>query len=183
MTTVLQYLVIAAVIGLVVFGLAVVVFGRGEQLAPLSPRSSPTELPDRGIVADDVRKMRFAMSLRGYRMSDVDWALERVAGEIDRLRAAVTDLGGDPDPATAAPTESDLVLATVGAAQSTTQAVPEVVEASPGGPILSGGASTTTAETAEPGVGPTPSSWSSGPRPGPALDPSSGPSDTDGTRS
>ena len=85
-TTVLQYLVIAAVIGLVVFGLAVVVFGRGEQLAPLSPRSSPTELPDGGIAAADVRKMRFAMSLRGYRMSDVDWALERMADEIDRLR-------------------------------------------------------------------------------------------------
>ena len=49
MTTVLQYLVIAAVIGLVVFGIAVLVFGRGEQLAPLSPRISPTELPDRDI--------------------------------------------------------------------------------------------------------------------------------------
>lgn len=103
MTTVLQYLVIAAVIGLVVFALAVVVFGRGEQLAPLSPRSSPTELPDRGIAADDVRKMRFAMSLRGYRMSDVDWAMERMAGEIGRLRAVITGLGGDPDPAPQAP--------------------------------------------------------------------------------
>lgn len=117
MTTVLQYLVIAAVIGLVVFGLAVVVFGRGEQMAPLSPRSSPTELPDLGIAADDVRKMRFAMALRGYRMSDVDWALERMAGEIDRLRAAVTELGGDPDaapPDTAA--EEAVGLASVGTA-------------------------------------------------------------------
>jgi DivIVA domain-containing protein len=96
-TTVLQYLVIAAVIGLVVFGLAVVVFGRGEQLAPLSPRSSPTELPDRGIEGSDVRAMKFAMAVRGYRMSDVDWALERMASEVDRLRAGVRELGGDPD--------------------------------------------------------------------------------------
>jgi len=94
-TTVLQYLVIAAVIGLVVFGIAVFVFGRGEQLAPLSPRVSPTELPDTEMTADDVRKVRFAMALRGYRMSDVDWALERMAGELDRLRAQVAELRGD----------------------------------------------------------------------------------------
>jgi DivIVA domain-containing protein len=101
-TTVLQYLVIAAVIGLVVFGLTVFVFGRGEQLAPLSPRSSPTELPENGMAAQDVRKVRFAMALRGYRMSDVDWALEKMADEIDRLRAEVDALtgssGADDDP-------------------------------------------------------------------------------------
>ena len=94
MTTVLQYLVIAAVIGLVVFGLAVLVFGRGEQLAPLSPRTSPTELPDHDLSAQDVRKVRFAMALRGYRMSDVDWALEKMADELERLRAEVDALSG-----------------------------------------------------------------------------------------
>lgn len=98
MTTVLQYLVIAAVIGLVVFGIAVFVFGRGEQMAALSPRTSPTELPDRDLTADDVRKVRFAMALRGYRMSDVDWALEKMADELDRLRAEVAELSaGDTD--------------------------------------------------------------------------------------
>jgi len=99
-TTVLQYLVIAAVIGLVVFGIAVFVFGRGEQLAPLSPRVSPTELPDTELTGQDVRKVRFAIALRGYRMSDVDWALERMAGELDRLRGQVGQLSGsamDPD--------------------------------------------------------------------------------------
>lgn len=102
-TTVLQYLVIAAVIGLVVFGLAIFVFGRGEQLAPLPPRTSPTELPDQGMTAEDVRKVRFAMAPRGYRMSDVDWALERMADELDRLRAEIAALSGgqapDRDPA------------------------------------------------------------------------------------
>jgi DivIVA domain-containing protein len=97
-TTVLQYLVIAAVIGLVVFGIVVLVFGRGEQLAPLSPRTSPTELPDRDIAAQDVRKVRFAMALRGYRMSDVDWALDKMADEIDRLRAEVDALSGAGGP-------------------------------------------------------------------------------------
>lgn len=94
MTTVLQYLVIAAVIGLVVFALMVFVFGRGEQLAPLSPRTSPTELPERGMTGADVGTVKFAMALRGYRMSDVDWALERMGGEIDRLRAEIATLTG-----------------------------------------------------------------------------------------
>jgi DivIVA domain-containing protein len=106
-TTVLQYLVIGAVIGLVVFGLAVFVFGRGEQLAPLSPRTSPTELPDKGIAGTDIRKIKFAMALRGYRMSDVDWALERMADEVDRLRQ---QLAGTSVPAETTPGH-DAVLA------------------------------------------------------------------------
>lgn len=96
MTTVLQYVIVAALIGAVVFAVAVFVFGRGEQLAPLSPRTSPTELPDGGMTGSDVESLRFAMALRGYRMSDVDWALSRLGAEIDRLRGQVTELGGDP---------------------------------------------------------------------------------------
>lgn len=97
MTTVLQYLVIAAVIGGVIFAIAVFVFGRGEQMAPLPPRTSPTELPDQGLTGQDVRSVRFAMALRGYRMSDVDWALERMAAEVDRLRAQLSDRAGESE--------------------------------------------------------------------------------------
>ena len=89
-------------IGLVVFALAVFVFGRGEQLAPLSPRTSPTELPEAGMVGSDVRKVKFAMALRGYRMSDVDWALERMADELDRLRQELASASGSAVPAAAA---------------------------------------------------------------------------------
>jgi len=106
-TTVLQYLVIAAVIGLVVFALTVFVFGRGEQLAPLSPRISPTELPERGMTGTDVRTVKFAMALRGYRMSDVDWALERMGGEIDRLRAEIAAISRDASAETNAETNTD----------------------------------------------------------------------------
>lgn len=97
MITVLQYLVIAAAIGLVVFLVAVLVFGRGEQMAPLPARTSPAELPDGGIAGPDIRGVRFAVGARGYRMSDVDWTLERLADEVDRLRVEVVSLGGDPD--------------------------------------------------------------------------------------
>ena len=102
MITVLEYLVIAAAIGGVVFLLAVFVFGRGEQLAPLDPRTSPAELPDSAITADDVRKVRFSLALRGYRMSDVDWTLDRISEELDRLRgenAMLTqELSGKSEP-------------------------------------------------------------------------------------
>jgi DivIVA domain-containing protein len=117
-TTVLQYLVIAAVIGLVVFALTVFVFGRGEQLAPLSPRTSPTELPEIGMAGSDVRKVRFAMALRGYRMSDVDWALERMADELDRLRQELASTSG------AADLEPDLDSAMAGVQPSLPVATP-----------------------------------------------------------
>lgn len=98
MTTVLQYLVIAAVIGLVLFGIALLLFGRGEQMAALPARTSPAQLPDRNITGTDVRKVRFALAVRGYRMSDVDWTLDRLADELDRTReqlAAVSPDGGE----------------------------------------------------------------------------------------
>lgn len=97
MITVLEYLVIAAAIGLVVFFLAAWVFGRGEQLAPLPARTSPAELPDGSATGADVRNVRFAVGVRGYRMGDVDWTLDRLAEELDQLREQVRELGGDPD--------------------------------------------------------------------------------------
>lgn len=98
MITVLEYLVIAAVIGLVVFLIAVFVFGRGEQMAALAPRTSPSELPEGAIGGDAVRGVRFGLALRGYRMSDVDWTLDRLAEELDRLHRRVAELGGEPLP-------------------------------------------------------------------------------------
>ena len=95
MTTVLFYLVVAAVIGLVIFFLAVFVFGRGEQMAPLDPRTSPAELPENDVTSDDVRKIRFALALRGYRMSDVDWTLERLGEQLDQLRRENAALRGE----------------------------------------------------------------------------------------
>ena len=94
-TTVLFYLVVAALIGLVVFFLAVFVFGRGEQMAALDPRTSPAELPEDDITSADVRAIRFALALRGYRMSDVDWTLERLGEQLDQLRRENAVLRGE----------------------------------------------------------------------------------------
>ncbi|MET3803459.1 DivIVA domain-containing protein [Nakamurella sp. UYEF19] len=115
MTTVLFYLVIAAVIGLVIFFLAVFVFGRGEQMAPLDPRTSPAELPEHDVTSEDVRNIRFALALRGYRMSDVDWTLERLGDQLDELRRENTELRGlagpGEQPGTAEGSADDMVAA------------------------------------------------------------------------
>jgi DivIVA domain-containing protein len=104
--TALIYLLVAAVVGGVFFLLASVVFGRGEELAPLEPRTTLTTLPAAGVTGDDVRGLRFVQAVRGSRVSEVDWALERLAGEVDALRAelagrtvgAVPGDGPEPEP-------------------------------------------------------------------------------------
>jgi DivIVA domain-containing protein len=90
--TVLVYLVVAVVAAAVMFLVASLIFGRGEELAALPPDATPTWLPDGPIMGDDVRAVRFAQVLRGYRMSEVDWVLQRAAAELDALRARVAEL-------------------------------------------------------------------------------------------
>jgi DivIVA domain-containing protein len=91
-TTALIYLVVMVLVAAVVFLIASVVFGRGEELPALPPGASPTRLPSSGISADDLRTVRFQLVLRGYKMSEVDWVLRRVGGELDELRAEVAEL-------------------------------------------------------------------------------------------
>jgi DivIVA domain-containing protein len=90
--TVLIYLIMAAVVAAVVFLVASLVFGRGEELAALPMDATPTGLPEGSLVGDDVRAIRFSQVLRGYRMSEVDWALQRAAAELDALHARVAEL-------------------------------------------------------------------------------------------
>lgn len=101
MTTALIYLVVMVVVAAVVFGAVSVVFGRGEELAPLPPGVTPTQLPAGDLTGTDVRGLRFQQVVRGYRMSEVDWALTRLADEIDALRARVDELTHEPSAAAA----------------------------------------------------------------------------------
>ncbi|MEP6980338.1 MAG: DivIVA domain-containing protein, partial [Nakamurella sp.] len=108
MTTVLQYLVIGAVIGLLLFGVSLLLFGRGERLSALPARTSPAQLPERGIDGGDVRRVRFALALRGYRMSDVDWTLDRLADELDRTQVELIRLTGGADSAAEQPSHTKI---------------------------------------------------------------------------
>jgi DivIVA domain-containing protein len=91
-TTALIYLVVMLLVAAVVFLLAAVVFGRGEELAPLAPGSSPTRLPATDITGEDAQSVRFQLALRGYKMSEVDWVVRRLGAEIDGLRVRVAQL-------------------------------------------------------------------------------------------
>ena len=92
MTNALLYLIVMVAVAAVVFLLAALVFGRGEELAPLPPGASPTRLPSEDITAEDVRELKFQQVFRGYKMSEVDWALQRLSSEVERLRTRVEEL-------------------------------------------------------------------------------------------
>jgi len=94
MGTALVYLVVMAAVAGVLFLLASVVFGRGEELAPLPAGHTAAVLPAHGVDGAAVRALRFQQVVRGYKASEVDWALERLALEIDELRAQLGAAAG-----------------------------------------------------------------------------------------
>lgn len=104
MLTVLLYVLVVAFVGAALFFAASAVFGRGEALAPIAPGTTATVLPATDLTGTDVRDLRFQQTARGYKMGEVDWALDRLAREIDELRARLDEYesatasgGSDPD--------------------------------------------------------------------------------------
>jgi DivIVA domain-containing protein len=100
-TLILLYLVVLILVAVVLFGIASLVFGRGEQLPPLSRATTATVLPANGVTGADIEAVKFTQVLRGYKTSEVDWVLDRLGAELDRLRAelaATRTSAGSPDP-------------------------------------------------------------------------------------
>ena len=87
MTLILSYLVVLILVAIVLFGIASLVFGRGEQLPPLPQATTATVLPAAAVTGADVDAVKFTQVLRGYKTSEVDWVLDRLGAEIDLLRA------------------------------------------------------------------------------------------------
>ena len=92
--------VLAVVAVLAVIFVAAVVATRGDELLVDAPADrADLALPgDRPVVAGDLAGLRFTMALRGYRMSEVDEALDRLAGELRDRDARLAALTG-PAPA------------------------------------------------------------------------------------
>lgn len=86
MTLILLYLVVLILVAIVLFGVGSVLFGRGESLPPLPRGTTATVLPASGVTGADVDALTFTQTLRGYKVSEVDWALDRLGQEIDALR-------------------------------------------------------------------------------------------------
>ena len=97
MGTALIYLLVVVAVAAAVFGIAAAVFGRGEELAPLAPGATPTRLPIGEVEAGDVRALRFPQAVRGYRMAEVDWVLDRLATELDQADHDRAVLAGQVD--------------------------------------------------------------------------------------
>lgn len=93
----------AILIVLALGGVALVASGWGTPLARAYDDRPDVELPvGRELTGDDVRRVRFGLVLRGYRMSEVDALLDRLAGQLeahaegdDERRANGRGRGGD----------------------------------------------------------------------------------------
>jgi DivIVA domain-containing protein len=68
----------------------------GAVLVPAPPDAPDLGLPDGppgAVGADDVRGLRFGLAARGYRMSEVDAALARLADELEERDLRLAELG------------------------------------------------------------------------------------------
>ena len=72
----------AVLIVLALGGIALVAAGRGAPLAEVYDDRPDSSVPAEGpLSADDLRRVRFSLGFRGYRMSEVDALLDRLASE------------------------------------------------------------------------------------------------------
>ncbi len=84
----------AIVIVLVMGAIAMIASGRGGSMEQAYSDRPDLSLPtDRPLEADDLRAVAFPLAVRGYRMSDVDALLARLATELEKGPEDVTDNG------------------------------------------------------------------------------------------
>jgi DivIVA domain-containing protein len=89
---VLLYVLVLVLVAVVLFGVASLLFGRGEPLPPLPGATTPTALPASGVTGADVDAVKFTQALRGYKTGEVDWVLDRLGQELDLLRGQLTSV-------------------------------------------------------------------------------------------
>jgi DivIVA domain-containing protein len=96
----------AILVVLAMGGVAVVASGRGGSLPEEYDDRPDVRVPATGpLTSDDVRGVRFSLGLRGYRMSEVDALLARLAAQLDE-RAADLPADRPVERPTDSPTDS-----------------------------------------------------------------------------
>ncbi|HWJ11870.1 MAG TPA: DUF6278 family protein [Nocardioides sp.] len=91
--------VFAVLIVLAMGGVAMLAAGHGEPMAPTYDDRPDALVPaHRPVGAGDLRKVRFSLALRGYRMGEVDALLARLASEMEG-RAPRAEAAAEEDPA------------------------------------------------------------------------------------
>ncbi len=79
----LLYIVVALVVAALIIGVTVMVSGGDSGLTPVEPDGRALPLPsDRPLGEEDVVRTKFDTAFRGYRMAQVDQALQRAAYDI-----------------------------------------------------------------------------------------------------
>jgi DivIVA domain-containing protein len=74
----------AVLIVLAIGGVALVAAGQGAPLARVYDDRPDAVVPtDRALAGADLRAVRFSTAVRGYRASEVDALLERLAAQLD----------------------------------------------------------------------------------------------------
>ena len=74
----------AILIVLALGGIAVIAAGKGAPLADVYDDRPDARVPASGpLRPDDLRRVRFSVALRGYRMSEVDALLDRIAEDLE----------------------------------------------------------------------------------------------------
>jgi DivIVA domain-containing protein len=93
MVSFVAFVVGVLVVGGLLFLGTSLLLGRAETQPPAELDRSPVELPDdRPVAADDIRALRMSVTLRGYRMSEVDWLLDQFALTLEERDAEIARL-------------------------------------------------------------------------------------------
>ena len=77
----------AILLVLLMGAIAVVAAGRGQPMSEAYGDRPDPVLPVGEIRGDDLRRARFSLAFRGYRMSEVDALLDRLARQLDEPHA------------------------------------------------------------------------------------------------
>src|SRR5450432_1270096 len=81
----------------VIFAVFAVTIGHGGSITRFQPDWPGRPLPDdRAVRAADLTAARFSLAFRGYRMAEVDDALDRLAAEIAERDETIEQLTGRP---------------------------------------------------------------------------------------
>ena len=93
MLSFVAFVVGVLVVAALLFLGASLLLGRGETRPPAETDRSPVELPDdRPVTSADVRALRITVTVRGYRMAEVDWLLDQLARTLDERDAEIAGL-------------------------------------------------------------------------------------------
>ena len=155
----------AVIVVAVMGGIAVVAAGAGGSMAESFDDRPDARVPADGpLTAADLRRVRFSTAVRGYRMSEVDALLDRLAAEREPRHEPRPDDGTRPVTTLRRTTARDLRCAPASSGPSTSTSPP----------TRSGGTSPTgrarTSGSRRPGwrTSTTPAAWAAGSGPGAA---------------